>query len=372
MKEYSIVKAEESLSRYGCDFTVVLGEDRKNTPLKLLQLTDMQIIDSSQRRTPDRIRADEIEAWEPGNFDIMCADHIRALVAESDPDLIFITGDIVYGSFDDSGRVFQWFADFMDSLMIPWAPVFGNHDNESKMGVAWQCEVFEKCKYCLFSRGEVSGNSNYSVGISVGGELVRVLHMLDSNGCKNGDDPSLIKEKCILPDQLRLVEKTTERVYEINKKRPPAFMAYHIPTDSFRIAERAKGYLTDERRKYNIGVDTPALDGDFGFIFEDSKYIEMGEEFIDFVRGQWIDGVFVGHLHNTCTSILYKDVRWVFGLKTGQYDYHVPGQTGGTLITLFGEGFTVMHLPSLVRPAPMPREAKMFRNLFVTGEEKRS
>lgn len=47
----------------GCDFVIQLGEQRKNTPIKLLQLTDMQVIDAQQRRTPDRIRSDEIAAW---------------------------------------------------------------------------------------------------------------------------------------------------------------------------------------------------------------------------------------------------------------------------------------------------------------------
>ena len=87
----------------GCDFVVGLGEERKNTKIKLLQLTDMQVIDSFQRRTPDRLRIDEINSWNPANFDEQCGDGIRSLIAQTKPDLIFITGDIIYGSFDDNG-----------------------------------------------------------------------------------------------------------------------------------------------------------------------------------------------------------------------------------------------------------------------------
>lgn len=65
-------------------------------------------------------------------------------VAQAYPDLIIITGDIVYGSFDDSGATLRWMCKLLDSFEIPWAPVFGNHDNESKMGVAWQCRQLEK------------------------------------------------------------------------------------------------------------------------------------------------------------------------------------------------------------------------------------
>ena len=60
----------------GCDFVVQLGEGRKNTQIKLLQITDTQIIDSAQRRTPDRLRPDEIGAWQPQCFDVQCGNHI--------------------------------------------------------------------------------------------------------------------------------------------------------------------------------------------------------------------------------------------------------------------------------------------------------
>ena len=72
----------------GCDFVI----QTEKTKIKLLQLTDMQIIDSFQRRTPDRLRIDEINAWNPANFDAQCGNQIRSLVTQTKPDLIFITG----------------------------------------------------------------------------------------------------------------------------------------------------------------------------------------------------------------------------------------------------------------------------------------
>ena len=100
---YDIIKGKETNTFAGCDFVVRLSADRENTPIKILQLTDTQIIDSSQRRRPDRIRIDEINAWSPENFDAQCGDHIRSIIAQTHPDLIILTGDIVYGSFDDNG-----------------------------------------------------------------------------------------------------------------------------------------------------------------------------------------------------------------------------------------------------------------------------
>ena len=112
----------------GCDFGIVLEQDREIT---LLQLTDTQIIDDSQSRTKERLGHDERTAWSRDNIAKNCYDHIRSLVTQSHPDLILFTGDVVYGSFDDSGEILDDFISFMDSLEIPWSMVFGNHDNES-------------------------------------------------------------------------------------------------------------------------------------------------------------------------------------------------------------------------------------------------
>ena len=72
----------------------------------------------------------------------------------------------------------------MDSYQIPWAPIFGNHDNESAMGVEWQCEQLMNSEYCLFNRRHsIGGNGNYSIGLSKDGELQRVVYMMDSNFC---------------------------------------------------------------------------------------------------------------------------------------------------------------------------------------------
>ena len=104
-------------------------------------------------------------------------------------------------------------------------------------------------------------------------------------------------------------------------------------------------------------------------MLEKYSSIDMGDGFIDFLRENRIDGVFAGHVHNACTCIDYENIKWVFGLKTGQYDYHIPGQLGGTLITLNGDAFSVAHIPALVHMAPMPGKAGMFNGFFASEEE---
>lgn len=354
-----LIRGEEARKSFGCDFVVKLSKDKKKSKIKLLQMTDMQIIDSHQRRTADRLRDDEIIAWATEKKDENFGNHAKSLITQTKPDMIFITGDMVYGSFDDSGKSFEWFCSFMDSFCIPWACVFGNHDNESNMGVEWQCEMLENTKYGLFKRGSVSGNGNYTVGICAGNELVKVLHMLDSHGC--------LSKAGIYDDQLELVRENTKLINETNKKQVSGFVAMHFPTDEFKIAETVKGYVSDEREDYTIGVDVKALDDDFGCKMQNfKKMVNVNVPFfLDTVKECNIQAVFCGHYHSVNTCITYDGIKWVMGLKTGQYDYHNPGQLGGTLVTLENDDFGVCHVPALVKFSPFPSKARVYEGFFV-------
>jgi hypothetical protein len=74
-------------------------------------------------------------------------------------------------------------------------------------------------------------------------------------------------------------------------------------------------------------------EGDSGFSYE----IPWGFENMDFyITAQDIGctGMFMGHCHGVCTSIMYKNIRLTFGVKTGTYDYHFKDMLGSTLITI--------------------------------------
>ncbi len=339
------------------DFVVDIPAGRR--PLRILQLTDTQIIDATQQRQPDRLNEREIAYWPPACVDEQCFDHIRTLVTATAPDLIFITGDVVYGEFDDSGRFFTLFCHFMDSLCIPWAPVYGNHDTASAMGVYWQNEQFEKATYCLFKTGHVTGNGNYSVLITRGGLPLRMLYMLDTGGDGWANPPEMRRPAGIYPDQMDWFTETAAKITALCNGTPlPGFMGYHIPSTEFALADRAKGYdRADARGKCVLGVTVPCQPGDFGARRESRSAFRSPDGFLDKLHRAGIDGVFVGHCHGINTSVLWEGIRWTYGLKTGQYDFHIFNQQGGTLITVWGtEGqeFDVCHIPSTAISAPVP------------------
>ncbi len=322
-------------------------------PLRLLQITDTQTVDASQQRTPDRLNEREIAYWQPESLDAQCFDHIRSLVAETHPDLIFLTGDNVYGEFDDSGRFSEAFCAFMESLNIPWAPVYGNHDLATARGVKWQNALFESCPHCLFKTGHVTGNGNYSVLITRGGHPTRVLYMLDSHGDGTAHDREFRLPAGLYPDQMAMVEHTAAALTALGGDTPvPGFMGFHIPCAEFALADKAKGY--NVASKYVLGVTVPAEPGDFGTHRENHSAFPSPAGFVDTLHRIGVDGVFVGHCHGINTSVVWQGIRWTYGMKTGQYDFHIFNQQGGTLVTLHEDAFDVCHIPSHATSAPIP------------------
>ena len=311
------------------DFTVKIPSDGE---LKILQLTDTQIIDSSQMRTPNRLTASMIEMWSPANIDKNCFNYITELIESENPDLIILTGDIIYGEFDDNGEIWTRIVDFMDSFGIPWAPIFGNHDNESAKGVEWQCAKLEAAKNCLFKKGNLTGNGNYSIGIvDDSGKIRRVIYMLDSNGCLN--DPM------IADDQISWFKSVSAAIDGAYGEKVPAFMCYHIPSLDFQTAFVEKyGYETTE----SFDLDLTGSDGDFGQKNENVSL--FGSTLAPDLKIANVDGVFVGHDHVNNYSILYDGIRYTYGTKTGTYDYTNSAVLGGTTIKVFIDGkFQVAH-----------------------------
>ena len=303
--------------------------------IKILQITDMQVIDSSQQRYPDRLRQEEYEKWLPETKEKNLYCYIRELVSRTTPDLIIITGDITYGEFDDSGKSLEEFIDFMDSFGIPWAPVYGNHDNETYIGIEKQNAMYENSKHGIFKKGNVFGNGNYSIAIKQGEKVIRTICMMDSNGCGKLGIAQGFRE-----DQLEWLKETS------NECDVPLFCCFHIPTKDFSDAYIAAGYQTksDERDTcayYELGVDMAAKAGDFGKKYED--FYSYSAPILPVLKASRVDGVFAGHYHKINLSVVHEGIRFTMGLKTGLYDYHDKDAMGGTLITLCGKDFSVRH-----------------------------
>lgn len=317
----NVTETEEEKVFELIDFIVNVPEDREPV---ILHLTDMQIIDASQSRTPDRLGSTHMEYWHPDNKDERCYDYLREIIQNTSPDLILITGDLVYGEFDDKGENLLELIDFMEGFEIPWAPVFGNHDNESKMGVDWQCKQLEEAEHCLFLQRKLTGNGNYTVGIAQNGKLTRVFFMLDSNGCGGASAESVANGHTKTgvgfgSDQIKWYTKTAK---EIVKESPETKLsvAFHIQLAVFGDAFAKYGTDGSSSHIYIDQFDDRA-DGDFGYIgaamkspWDSDRSIWKG------LKELGVDSILVGHEHANSASIVYEGVRLQFGMKCSTYD----------------------------------------------------
>lgn len=317
---------EEELVLYSLmnipDFTVEVEEGRD--PI-VLQLSDTQIIDAGQTR-PGRDGVD-YNFWATDQVEERCYDYVAETIEATNPDLIIITGDVIYGEFDDNGSVWTSFVQFMESFQIPWAPVFGNHDNESKMGVDWQCEQLENAEYCLFEQKTLTGNGNYSVGIVQGGEIKRMFYMLDTNGCGNASAESLANGHTrgdfvgFGSDQIAWYTNQIAQLKEVSPDTKISF-AYHIQQAIFEDAYEKYGFNQSEKyQDINIDLLKDKAEGDFGYIGRQLKGPwDTGYTVWNGMKALGVDSVFVGHEHCNSASVVYDGVRFQFGQKSSEYD----------------------------------------------------
>ncbi|MBQ6980365.1 MAG: metallophosphoesterase [Clostridia bacterium] len=265
------------------DFKLEVPSDRG---VKILQLTDTEIIDATQMRTSGALSQAQQEEYARKNIYANCFNYITELVENDRPDLIIITGDIVNGNFDDNGSMWLKIIEFMDSLDIPWAPVFGTLDNVSAKGAAWQRSQLLSAQNCLFKAGMVTGNGDYTIGITDDGVIRRVIYMLDS-ATNNG----------INSTQVNWVKTQAASVASVYGAVP--------------------GFIC-----YNKDVAT-----DFSSDFATAN----------------IDGVFKGNSYNDNSSTLSGGIYYTYGTKTGSYSTHNANKVGGTYVKVSanGQNFTI-------------------------------
>lgn len=289
----------------------------------VLQITDPQIIDSNQRRYTDRIS----DSFPPSRMEQMCFKYIRETIEKTKPDLILVTGDLVYGEFDDKGTSFKKFVEFMESFGIPWTPVLGNHEAESAKGVDWQCARLTEAKHCLFEQRELTGNGNYTVGISQGGKLQRVFFMLDSNGNSNASPKSNSNRQTKTSvgfgaDQIEWYKQTAEQIKELSPKVKFSF-AFHIQLAVFADAFEKYGFdnVNTMEKPININKLPNKSSGDFGYLGRNLKSSwDKDYSVWNGLKSLGCDSIFVGHEHCNSASVVYQGVRLQYGQKSSTYD----------------------------------------------------
>ena len=304
------------------------------TPV-VLQLSDPQILDASQA-VSGRLGPGEDTYWAKDKKEERCFRYIREIVENTSPDLILIAGDVVYGEFDHDGSALLSFVEFMDGFGIPWAPVLGNHETESRMGVDWQCEQLQNAKHCLFRQRTLTGNGNYTVGLRQDGKLIRVFYMMDSNSgypseksAANGHSrhPAGFGE-----DQIGWYTDSIRALHSASPDTKITFV-FHIALHAFETAYEKYGYTRDRSSSvFPIVIDKAEDRGeDFGIVLQPTESWDKDHAVWEGFKKLGVDSVCVGHDHENCASVVYQGIRCQFGLKSSTYDSNIYADADGRL-----------------------------------------
>lgn len=351
----------------GLDYILDLDVEsfETNREIRVLQITDTQIIDSTQNA--QSLTEQQKQDYNPENRDEMLWDEVDTLIKDTKPDLVLVTGDLTYGKYDHNGTAMQDLANHLDSYRIPWAPILGNHELESDILAQGICDIFENADYCLFTRrGEIGGNGNYSIGIAKNGVLVKTIFMMDSNGSnKNANelpyvssDANYIEGENIIGSdnsfllfdkQMAWYRTVAAKVNEFAETTVNSFLCVHVPPEEVRSAVQDMDLQDSSIKDWELMTTEGNTNATIGFKnSSDGKDEEDGGKKMDdyiypYLQQAGTEGVFFGHCHKNAMSMVWQGIRWTYGLKTGLYEGN-PDKTGGTLITIKEDAsFVVEH-----------------------------
>jgi hypothetical protein len=125
--------------------------------------------------------------WHNGEADDQRSAALMSAILDAEqPDLVVINGDLIHGM--DCADPAQSWLDAMQPILkrkLPWAAVFGNHDDEGSLDRAALMGLQRALPGCLSESGppEVSGVGNYTLTILGAGDdnAAAHLYLLDSH-----------------------------------------------------------------------------------------------------------------------------------------------------------------------------------------------
>lgn len=187
-------------------------------------------------------------------FDRRTVKCLEVITEKFKPDLILLGGDNVCGddclpteqlfrnSFNDVANIFE-------SRKIPWAHVYGNHDDEIGLTPEEQQHIYESYEYCVSKRGprDIHGVGNYMLPIKDSeGEKIKFnvwgmdsLHISSSiNGNKTvlknhfGDGSGASHCRA---DQIAWYWNASKLLEEHCGEKIPSIMYFHKPIFEFNL-----------------------------------------------------------------------------------------------------------------------------------------
>ena len=303
-----------------------------NRDFKVLNLTDTQLSN---------------EEWTDGHLNRNVLEYtVTELVKREKPDLITISGDLAWANHDHS---YEMLANFIDSFGIPWAPVWGNHDNQGGAEATDRIatKYISTYKNCLYEKGNPAfGNGNYVLLIEENGAPVEAIFMIDSHNQtpytdENGEEKMAWAR--LSEPQMAWMESELDAL----KKRgcKDATIVLHIPIYAYRNAAKA-AYKADIAPR-SITLQMADSEDVWNEEYQDStgvqyegigSYVHNDGVLEMLKRSGIVRHVICGHDHVNNWKIVYEGVKLIYSLKTGAGCYWVPFMNGGTVLRINSHG----------------------------------
>ena len=237
------------------------------------------------------------------------------------PDVIIIDGDAFQTG--DKSLVDRFFK-FMDSLNIPFAFTYGNHDYHGLYGFHYVDQAIKKCQNSLLinpTDDDVFGEANYVLNLYDGTDLKWQLFVIDSNDYY-GFDYDIIHE-----DQVDWYERQVNWATQKAGHVVPSIAFFHIPTEEFLEAWKLESdgacnhYPNPSNAGYNAKSSWAMLDTGVACGYEENNFYEKAQELGS------TKAFVCGHDHTNNTDFYYDKggngaIRLIYTTKTGHGIYH--------------------------------------------------
>lgn len=307
----------------------------KNEDFKILQMTDIHwnLITNLEKETK----------------------YITTLVKGVNPDMLMITGD---SFLIGNKNLCKYFFNMLESLEVPYALTWGNHDEEGEYTKNWLSKYVGSLPHSLYKHvdDDVFGDSNYVVNIKKNNETFYQVYAIDSNTDRYDKEYGYLYDY-IHDDQIEWFKNETE-LAKTNSGYVPSIAYFHIPLWEAVYSHYGKRNLEGEtevinKGKYVMGDINEASSYTLNGLHTQDSEDKDNEDIIKMWPGRErttmfkeakernVKGIFNGHDHSNNLVTQLDDVVMGYGVKTGRGLYYYGKAdgaefdiTGGSLVTI--------------------------------------
>ena len=300
------------------------------------------------------------------------------LVSLAKPNMITLTGD---QTGDGDPGALNAICTQMDSFGVPWAPVYGNHDDSyygSGVPISQQSEIYRSYENCIYRDGPAGLNrilengsdsiGNYVVNlVAVDGDefhVIRTFIFMNSGSREDYSDPLYEDQRwygddssdaCLNRNQIEWYKQMVRSAsqYSVDDVVPSGVIM-HIPTFGYVYAASAAFSIPVDIydwKAWNVYAYTQSYYGSFSSMHWRKGYTDSygvmhevmccppyEEGMFKAMKEVGTDFIMVGHDHTNSFNIKYDGINFVYAMKTGRGSYTMPLTIGGTIITVAKDG----------------------------------